>query len=1066
MNRWVPRLGSVAVAAVLLCAEDPSFADWPMGRQNAQRTGAAPGESDIRQPEEIWRYYLGGSLSADGLAIIDVNGDGVDDYVMVAGGALVAKTVDDTVLWRVGARGLIGIVGVTDLDGDAILDVIAAASAGVTVVDSRTGSVTWELPAGLMKQYGGVRVGDLDHDGLDDLAIVESGPCAAAPGDWPGAVYAFRDGARQLWSMPTIVCSKGSGLTLFDADGDGTLEVLEPTYSALQLLDGPTGSVRSTTPPLGASMAHLECMPVEVDGTPGEEVACLHSNPFFYSERSVLLVDHDSSGLRVVWRRHLSSNTTGELRALDLAVDLGAGMSIVVSARDAPDQPWTTFVLDGRTGEERAVLPEELVAGTSPRPAGGRYLLTSSNTALTGWRATNDGVERAWTRVGDEQPVRVFVRTAGQRAALATRAATLPGAGRLLVSPRSAPGTIRAVDLFDGGSTVVAEVQLPPGIRADSSFLTGGDDVAFAMSRSDGFLAPYDELLVLQVGIDLMRLPRTGGHVATGTFRALGGPPRTADLDHDRRDEVIVVDSRSALVRLDPEDAALHAPPRPTWTVLETLFPAVTADADGEPAIACVQRDLSSPGNPIYALTVRSANADLFWSSPLGGPPLSDVIPGDLDGDDVPDLVAQWGLATDLVLHTAVHAGTDGTQLWEQAFDPGSGRAPAGASVSRWPGESNEVVIHVGGRRVWVLAGGTGSVVVPSPDIDLYYSLPSVVQLDADVGPEIVLTGGGNGITVLDDDLSTTFASSDTMRPFPYGSIARCPDDAVVLASESLLAPSRLLLTTIASGSSGLPVGTERTLWLSGGVAHADETEAATAGFLGQLTSSTVHENLTGASRPSVLVGSGDGWLYALDPCAATLDFTHYIGAAVGEAVYGDGDGDGKDEILVTAGDGYLRALQQHTIESPAWVIDVDPSSVGTEDIDEISPRRTLGARWASVAGAERYQVAVITRDGEHLLTPPWQDVLTTEVSFPDLSTVEDRTFFVLVRSVGSGDRSVDRRSDGVTVIVTVEPPEEGPPDGCCAAAPSRRSKATTAVSLALIVGYLTARRRRRASAR
>src|SRR5687768_14071374 len=79
-------------------------------------------------------------------------------------------------------------------------------------------------------------------------------------------------------AAPTVVCGKGLAMSLFDADGDGELELLEPSYYALQLLDGPSGQPMSTTPDLGASMPHLQCTAIEADGTPGDELACIHSN--------------------------------------------------------------------------------------------------------------------------------------------------------------------------------------------------------------------------------------------------------------------------------------------------------------------------------------------------------------------------------------------------------------------------------------------------------------------------------------------------------------------------------------------------------------------------------------------------------------------------------------------------------------------------------------------------------------------------------------------------------------------------------------------------------------------
>ena len=1055
---WLRRGGAVASAlAAGLVLTPGARGDWPSGRHDPQRTGAAAGRSDIRAPEEVWRYYLGGSLGITGLAVHDVDGNGTDDFIMVAGGSLVAKGADDRVIWSLPARAFTGIAGLRDLDGGGGPELVVTGAVSVAVVDAATGAVRWELPPGTMKQFGGVRLGDLDGDGLDDLVITESGPCAAAPGYWPGAVYGFAGGFggdRTLWTLPTVVCGKGVALTLFDADGDGDLDMLEPEFDRVRVLDGATGTLRATSAAMGYSMPHLRCRDVEADGTAGAELVCMHSLSLAAADRSVMLLDMRGTAVDVVWRRYLAPAATGELAAIELVLDLGDGVPrVFVSARDAADQPWATHVFDARTGAPVTVLAGELVSGRFPRPAGGSYLVTINDDGLSGWRAGSGGVPAlAWHRAGDEAPVMVSDAARAGVSALSLVAAVLPGAGRMVIAPRATPGVFRAIDAFDGGTQVAAEVALPPRIHADNAFvIAGGGDVAFAMSRSDGYLAPYDELLVLQTGIDLQRLPRTGGYVATGSFRQLAGPPRTADVDGDGRDEIVVGDSRGALVRLDTEHAALRAPPRPSWTRENASAPAIARDAGGAARIACIDRDVSAPGNPVYGVSLLDADGAPRWSSPLPGPPLSDLVCGNLDGDAEPDVVAQWGAPGDLFVQTRAYAGADGARLWEDSIEPGSGRSPAGVSIGPWPGQATEVVVHVAARRVWALAGPDGGVVAMSGDLPMNYFMPSLVELDGDAGREIAFTGGGDGVIVVDDDFGPWFTSADTKRPFPYGSIARCPDGAVVLASEALAAPPRLLLTTLAPGTSGMPIGTERALWLAGGAAFATEGEAAAgAPFLGQLTSSTSHADLTGRGRPSTLVGSSDGWLYAVDPCDGELDFAVEIGAAVGEAVYGDGDGDGKDEILVTAGDGYVRALQQHSIDPPAWVSDLDPATGGVDDVDVLPVRETLGARWAAVPGAASYQVAVVDRDGDHVLTPPWRDSVGTELSFPDVSTDAERTLFVLVRAVGPDGKSVDAASDGVTLVAEAEPPEPGSPGGCCDSGASGSAGLTLLVLLGL----------------
>jgi MYXO-CTERM domain-containing protein len=76
----------------------------------------------------------------------------------------------------------------------------------------------------------------------------------------------------------------------------------------------------------------------------------------------------------------------------------------------------------------------------------------------------------------------------------------------------------------------------------------------------------------------------------------------------------------------------------------------------------------------------------------------------------------------------------------------------------------------------------------------------------------------------------------------------------------------------------------------------------------------SVHEDLTGLGHPSAVVGSSDGWLYAINPCTLELDFAYDFGDAVGAAVFGDTDGDGFDEILVEVSDGYLYDLKQNVV--------------------------------------------------------------------------------------------------------------------------------------------------------
>jgi MYXO-CTERM domain-containing protein len=173
-------------------------------------------------------------------------------------------------------------------------------------------------------------------------------------------------------------------------------------------------------------------------------------------------------------------------------------------------------------------------------------------------------------------------------------------------------------------------------------------------------------------------------------------------------------------------------------------------------------------------------------------------------------------------------------------------------------------------------------------------------------------------------------------------------------------------------------------------------------------------------------VGSSDGWLYAIDPCTASLAFTHEFTAPVGNVVFGDSDGDGHDELLVSVADGYLYALKQPPIAAPAEVIDTDPDhGIDTADVDDISTIDQLFGAWSPVPGATSYQVAVVHADLSGFVAP-WQEVgLVTKFSATALGLTDGARYVFVVRALKNGAPSPDALSDGVTVHKTG--PEAGP---------------------------------------
>jgi hypothetical protein len=179
------------------------------------------------------------------------------------------------------------------------------------------------------------------------------------------------------------------------------------------------------------------------------------------------------------------------------------------------------------------------------------------------------------------------------------------------------------------------------------------------------------------------------------------------------------------------------------------------------------------------------------------------------------------------------------------------------------------------------------------------------------------------------------------------------------------------------------------------------------------------------AGRPSSVVGSSDGYLYAVNPCDGTLDFALNMGAAVGQPVFGDTDGDGNDEILVTVADGYLYDIKNEAVPPPGFVWDIDLAHGITTDIDTIQTVDTLYCKWGAVPGATGYEVAIVAQGGGFVTqSPSWkqEDAATTVATLAGLSLTDGSRYFCAVRAVGPGGLSPDAESNGVVVI--------GAPDG------------------------------------
>ncbi len=989
-----------------------AHADWPSSRHDPQRTGAATGTSDLVKPVPYWRAFLGGTLDPLGMIPVDLDGDMKAELVFSSNGRIVAKRADDSVLWQTALSNVNRLVAADDLDGDGVVDIVAATRDRVLVFSGKTGALEWAEPEGEMGTLGAVRVADLDGDKKADIVVQECACCAIASGK-TGFAYRFAKGfsaPEQFWTLPQAVCGGERSLAVLDANGDGKLEVANGTNQGLTLVNGATGATIATTPDLGALVGASNCLPVNVDGAPGDELMCIANASFIKpSGHRAFLVKFDTvaspATAKVVWSKDLGDTDGFVYWGNEVVADLdGDGKKELMLGAPTAGK-YTTYILDVLTGDELGqivgVWPEG-IASSGAKPTA----LVSDGKTLSGHKFTRGATPALATewKIDDRRVTSVQDWAVARFNSFGTRTLELDVNGdkspELFVRNTS---EIRAYTLGAAPASAGAYV-VPAGTTFSGVWLTPGvtaPGAQVALARNDGSLAVLDAALK-PVGVGV----RFGGYLASGGFRSFATTPVVGKLGSGKGESILVPDSRGYLLRLDPEGATLSVGPTPKWSRPNTTAPAIVAGLNGTaPGIVC--RTASGAG----AVAALTADGKELWTHPYDGVAFNDIVPAKIDGDAVPDLVLQWGNSGDLFVQTRAINGATGKAIWNAApVNPGAGRQPSAYSIGDWNKDGTDDVVWQG-LATRVLSGKDG-VEIASGGLGAGYLLPILSDVDGDGALEITLHGGPGAAGTLKQDLKT-FVWQDKVddKPLPSGAVATCASGGPVFISTSVLNTARIKLTKMSGASAGMSTS----LVLAGGASYPDEAAAKAKAFLGQLSSVNVHSNLDGKARPLALVGSTDGFMYAVDPCASSLVFAHDFGSAVGSPIFGDTDGDGKDEIIVSVGDGYIYGLRQERVGGPTDVRDLEPGSAGTTDVDVTSSRTQLVVAWGKVTGATAYEVAAIGSDGKYLGT--WKNVGDVDTATIDATLTPGAHYAVAVRALTpAGEPGPDVASDGVTV--------------------------------------------------
>jgi hypothetical protein len=1045
MCRKIRRLLVAAMGITTMCVGQSAYADWPVARHDAARSGVSSTTSNITNPIAYWKAYLGGTIASDGLIAADLTNTGQVDILFLSGGVLLAKTPSGTSLWQSNINGIVNLFDVLDIDGDGANDVIAATSDHVYILAAKTGAVEWAEPDGEMGTVGGVRIADLNGDGAADLLIQECGCCSVNSGN-PGFVYSFAQGfgsPNRLWALPTAGCGT-TGTTVFDGLGNGQTEIVLPTPAAttVNVVSGDTGAVLATSPTVGSRVDFSACTPANVDAITGDELICVQNINLGAGAggRQVFAlkyVTQPTAALDLLWQQSVGDYDGGNLAVKpSFVVDLdGTGQLEVVVAGQTAAGDWTTFVFDAKTGIQVASLSGQQVAGSAALDGNGITLLTydSSGTVLSGW-GLSSGPSHAFTQrwhVSSQgtltYPDHVAARVSSLSDALMATDLNGDGIADLITQQQPQPLSVTAYSLASGSPVALGMLAAPvSGANFVDGWLLPPTTETFrqpAFVTSDGFLS----ILNGNLGVDntVAGAPglRVGGYY-TGGPGIIGNGPVLGKLDSSGKDALLVVDSRGSLVRLDGSAASLVSPPSTLWQRAGSTSPAIVSSLSaGQPGIYCTsQVGTSIP--PQFEVAALQSSGTVTWQTAVEEQLSFDIVPANLDGDGVSDAVLQFLDSSNLV-HTRGLSGKTGNVLFNSVpTSINSGLEPF--AVADWNGDSVDDVVTVL-NSIRAISGMDGIQLIDGNTF-LAYFLPTLLDVDGDGTLEATLGGGTYPARTLHHDLVTPVWVGEDDNPKPFGSVAMCPA-GYVLVEGSTKNPSRLKVTQVA----GTSAGQFTTVVLASGALYANEQAATMASAsLGTLGNTSVASNLTGTGHPTAVVGSSDGWLYGVNACAGTLDFALQIGSAVGEPAFGDTDGDGKDEVLVTAADGYLYDIKNTAIAAPGYVWDIDPpAGISNMQVNTITTVNTLYCTWQAVSGATGYQVAYVQAGGQFVTVPNWQSIaagVTTATVMATVPLVDGSKYMCAVRAVSAAGPSVDAISSGVVVHSAMA--GDGGPDG------------------------------------
>jgi hypothetical protein len=894
---------------------------WPTFAHDARRTGRAEGAGAMSSPVVAWTRPMGGALQLGQATIGDVDGDGRPNTVALAGGRVVAANPDGSTLWQGPAEGARSVLGIWNLDGAGAPEVVVDTPNGAHVLAGADGHLVVALGTTAPVRAGFVALGSTG-------GILLLGSARAKL-----AAYDFRAGLQVTAPIWTASNDAQFDVAVGDVDGDGQPEVVHPRDAGFELLDPLTGVAKYTDNPIGPPAHSYGFELANVDGQPGLEIIVLDESYAYSPPAGIYVLGVRGGALTTLWSSSVTPQVAlgADYYTVHGAVadlDGDGSKEAVYSQWDGTTQSWTTQIVDAVTGAAIASLPGQLVQALADLDGDGKTEVIVRANPLADRTPPRSDVRaygmasrtappaaRSWTLANAHVMVRassVYGHDGPGDSPAVDAFASAAGSEVLVGIDATQSGTDTELAVLKGDGSLASKLVLAPGETA--SALWWGDGLTSASSkadvlayRTDGVALALDGALQTHasfatgsyagwITVDGLDTTRTAIAMTTSDGKAL-----SLDGTHLHADGTPYV-MASMPGAVDTSALAVTGWPVDPITYLQGAAPTLVGYQQGESAITMVGMDTT--GVEVWRTTL-AAGTSIYPPGPYAL---------DLTGDGNADLVVPL-VDVHALESLAVFDGTTGALVTSTPLDT----IASGGDVTTT------------GSLVDVNGDGVLELVVPVPTV-------GIVAIELAASPMRALWTGPTGATLPSYGGTVAAANLDTqglglvrsngnagagpyMRVSLGGAVVATQSAGLTLADQDRNAVAFVSRTAgagvydvVSAGTSG--AGLARVQRLAGDTLQPMWTMYVSGGTVGPTPPAagvSLHDpvvvDVDGDGTEEVVLGSDDGWLYALHAADGSLLFHVDLGAPVWHVVAADVDRDPALELVASLGDGRLVVL-------------------------------------------------------------------------------------------------------------------------------------------------------------